>query len=73
MEHELTKYRNELGLTMDAFGSLVGASKSMISKWEAGIALPRRRYLEKMYEVTGGRIQPGHFVGIPGIAAEAGR
>lgn len=52
MEHPLTKYRRENGLTQEAFGALVGASKGMISKWEAGHVLPRPVFIARIETVT---------------------
>ncbi|SDP92353.1 hypothetical protein SAMN05428967_4449 [Phyllobacterium sp. YR620] len=64
MEHALTKYRIETGLSLEAFGALIGASKSMVWKWEAGAAIPRRKYLERIFTVTAGKVPPSAFVAV---------
>lgn len=56
MEHALTKYRKRRGMTLDAFGALVGATKGMISKWETGKAVPRRHFIERIVAVTNGEV-----------------
>ncbi len=62
MEHALTRYRSANNLSMEAFGNLIGASKSMVSKWESRAASPRRQYLEKIFAVTEGRVTPNDFI-----------
>lgn len=56
MAHALTKYREDAGkLSLEAFASMIGAHKGMVYKWENG-AIPRRQYMEKIQEVTGGKV-----------------
>ena len=56
LEHALTKYRSEKGLTLEAFASLVGAAKGMVWQWENGGRIPRRATMEKIIEITGGAV-----------------
>lgn len=56
MKHALTTYREDNGkLSLEAFAALIGAHKGMVYKWENG-AIPRRAYMEKIQEVTGGKV-----------------
>lgn len=47
---------------MEAFGEMVGASKSMVSKWERGLALPRRAAMQRVNTATCGAVKPSDFV-----------
>ncbi len=62
MTHALTKFRQENDLTLDALGERIGATKGMISKWEAGKAFPRRRFIAKIAEVTSGQVSANDFI-----------
>jgi hypothetical protein len=55
MEHALTSYRRSQGLTLQAFGDLVGAKKWQVLKWERG-ALPRPETAQKIVAATDGAI-----------------
>lgn len=61
MEHPLTTYRTLTGLTMDAFAVSIGVSKASISKWEAGVAMPRRSQIEKVVTATDGCVTAQDF------------
>jgi len=52
MEHALTRYRKDTGLTLEAFAARIGASKGTISKWENGKAIPRPDSMRKITELT---------------------
>lgn len=62
MEHPLTTYRRDKSLTQEAFGVLVGASKGMVSKWEAGGVLPRPIVIARIEDITGGDVSASHLV-----------
>jgi transcriptional regulator with XRE-family HTH domain len=67
--HPLTRYRQRNnGMTLEAFAECVGATKSMVLKWERG-AVPRRKYCERILQATNGEVTPSHFV----FAAPASR
>ena len=36
-QHPIKQYRQRHGLTLEAFGRLVGVQKAAVSKWECGI------------------------------------
>ncbi|NSZ16344.1 helix-turn-helix domain-containing protein [Agrobacterium vitis] len=62
MEHPIAKYRREKNLTQDAFGELVGATKGMVSKWEAGRILPRPHSIVRIEDVTGMSVSASDIV-----------
>lgn len=62
MEHPLTKYRRDNGLTQEALGALIGASKGMVSKWEAGAVIPRPVFIAKIEAVTGEVVSASQIV-----------
>ena len=62
MEHPLTKYRRDNGLTQEALGALIGASKGMVSKWEAGAVIPRPAFIAKIEAVTGEVVSASQIV-----------
>ncbi|NTF99040.1 helix-turn-helix transcriptional regulator [Agrobacterium rhizogenes] len=62
MEHPIVKYRREHNLTQDAFGKRVGATKGMVSKWEACRVLPRPSLLVRIEDVSGGCLTAGSIV-----------
>ncbi|TIV83834.1 MAG: helix-turn-helix transcriptional regulator [Mesorhizobium sp.] len=56
MTHALTRYREAADkLSLEAFGALVGAHKSMVYKWENG-TIPRPAFMAKIQEATGGKV-----------------
>ncbi|WP_376709105.1 helix-turn-helix transcriptional regulator [Pseudochrobactrum lubricantis] len=54
MKHPLSTYRALSDQTMEAFAATIGVTKATISKWEAGVAMPRKAQIEKIVAVTGG-------------------
>ncbi|QTQ84586.1 helix-turn-helix transcriptional regulator [Agrobacterium tumefaciens] len=62
MEHPITTYRRNNFLTQAAFGRLVGATKGMVSRWEASLILPRPDFIEKIENVTNGLISASAIV-----------
>ena len=45
--------RQDLGYTMEEFGKLFNANKSMVSKWEKGATKPSPERLKKLSEIVG--------------------
>lgn len=64
MTNALTLYRRDNNLTLEAVGLAVGASKGMVSKWENGQAMPRRKYIERLHEFTGGKVSADSFIAV---------
>ena len=54
MKHALTKFRENNGLSLEAFATLIGASKSQVWKWENLQAEPRPVFRKKIIEATTG-------------------
>jgi len=52
MTHALTKFRDDHGLTLEAFGQKIGVTKSQVWKWENG-AIPRPSQMKKILAETG--------------------
>ncbi|WP_418883747.1 helix-turn-helix domain-containing protein [Allorhizobium ampelinum] len=62
MEHPITKYRRERGLTQEAFGASVDATKGQVSKWEACRSLPRPHSIVRIEDVTGMSVSASDIV-----------
>lgn len=57
MKHALTKYREKHnGMTLHALAVLLGATKSMVWKWENGKAEPRPLYRHRIVNLTKGEV-----------------
>lgn len=69
MDHALTRYRTANNLSLDDFAKSVGATKSMVWKWENRKATPRSAYVEKIVSITGGAVTHGDLLLPAGIAA----
>ena len=69
MKTSLRKWRVDKGLTLTALAAGLGASKSMVSKWERNQTVPRRRYIHKIQEVTNGEVTADSFFQIEDAAA----
>lgn len=61
MTHPLTRYRDSLGLTLEAFGLLVGVGKAAVLKWESG-QVPRPETLDRIRTATHGALSPDDFI-----------
>lgn len=59
-QHPIRAYREANGLTLEAFGALVGSNKSAVFKWEGGLG-PAPQTAIKIEEATGGDI-PRHVL-----------
>ena len=58
--HPIRAYREAKGLTLEAFGALVGSNKSAVFKWEDGIG-PAPQTAIKIEKATGGEV-PRHVL-----------
>lgn len=76
MFHPLSQFRAINALSMEAFAEAIGATKSMVSKWERWISKPNDRYMQRIFDYTGGAIVPNDFyrISLPACssAGEAG-
>lgn len=55
MKHPIRSYRDDRGLTLEAFGALVGVNKSAVFKWEDGQG-PAPHMAIKIEEATNGTV-----------------
>lgn len=55
-EHPLTKFRQSRSQTLEAFADAIGAHKSMVWKWENGVAIPSQEYMRKIIDVSAGAV-----------------
>lgn len=55
-KHPITEYRERHGLTLEAFGKLVGVQKAAVSKWEDGDG-PSVDNAKAIEDATGGAIR----------------
>lgn len=71
MKHPLTNFRAVNKLSMEAFADAIGATKSMVSKWERWLSKPNDRYMQRIFDFTSGAIVPNDFyrINLPGAAA----
>ena len=56
MVHPLAQYRADHGISPTKFARSIGASKSMVWKWENRKAIPRLVYVEKIVKETNGAV-----------------
>ena len=49
----LRQRRDELELTQEALGEMVGVDGMTVSRWERGESLPQRRFWPKLTQLTG--------------------
>lgn len=59
-KHPLTVFRESQEKTLEAFASDVGTTKGVVWKWENG-TIPRREQMQKIIEVTGGKVGPADW------------
>ena len=69
MDHALARYRAAHGISPTAFARSIGASKSMVWKWENRKAVPRPVYVEKIVKATGGVVTHSDLLLPAGVAA----
>jgi transcriptional regulator with XRE-family HTH domain len=58
--HPIAQYRQDKGLTLEAFGRLVGVNKAAVCKWEDGFG-PSIENAKAIEEATGGAL-PKHVL-----------
>ena len=71
MLHPLTQFRADHALSMEALAVAIGASKSMVSKWERWLARPSERYMQLICDYTSGAITPNDFYRISSPACSS--
>lgn len=71
---KLVDFKREQKLSDDALTALIGdCSVSALRKWFSGERIPRKDQMERIAEVTGGKVLPNDFYDIaqPPIDSEA--
>lgn len=70
---KLSAFKTEQKLTDDALAALIGdCSVSALRKWFSGERIPRKDQMERIAEVTGGKVLPNDFYDIsPPAESEA--
>ena len=57
----LKTYRDREKLTLEAFGSLIGRSKSTVQRYEEGIVTPSLKMARRIELLTAGAVGPADF------------
>ena len=66
---KLADYIKEAGLTDEAFGRLVGVSQPTVSRLKRDLSWPTRETIERIRDVTGGKVTADDFMDAPTEAA----
>lgn len=64
-------WRRDQGLTQGQAGELAGVTRKTWHEWETGKTRPSGDQMERLYQVTGGAIEPNDFYNLPPVAATA--
>jgi transcriptional regulator with XRE-family HTH domain len=62
MTHPLKTYRTARHLTLEAFAEMIGVTKSIVSRWEAGKVLPRAETMRAIERLTCGEVKASEIV-----------
>ncbi len=77
MRNPIRSYREKYGLTLEAFGDLIGSRKGSVSKWEAGQppSIITARSIEQVTngEITRGDLRPDVLGGPDGAPVALNR
>ncbi|MGJ8626276.1 MAG: hypothetical protein ACSHXB_04875 [Sulfitobacter sp.] len=60
----LNDFLHSSGVTMTDFAEQIGTTTATVSRIADGLVVPRRKLLERIYEVTGGQVTPNDLTGI---------
>lgn len=67
----LAEYISDLKVSPEKLAeSLDGVSASALRKWISGERIPRKEQMEKIFEVTGGKVSPNDFYSIGAVLPE---
>lgn len=65
----LAEYITDLKISPEKFAeTLDGISAGALRKWMSGERIPRKEQMEKIFEVTSGKVTPNDFFGVGPIA-----
>lgn len=68
--HQLEKYIADQRMTQAEFAEQVGCTQVSVSRWIAGVRMPRRGMLVRIIEATGGAVTANDFLPAPEGEAE---
>lgn len=57
----LAEYLDETGETQSEFGHRAGVRQQVVSRWAAGLAIPRPHFMRMIERVTAGRVCAADF------------
>jgi transcriptional regulator with XRE-family HTH domain len=64
---KLSDFKKEQNLTDDALAAIIGdCSVSALRKWFSGERIPRKDQMERIAEVTAGKVLPNDFYDVGG-------
>lgn len=58
---DLKTYYKSTGKSMDACGAELGVNASVFRSWLIGTKIPRRNFMLKIFEWSGGQVRPDDF------------
>jgi hypothetical protein len=64
---QLEVWRRAQGLTYATIGERVCRDGSQVRRHALGLAMPRPDEMVGYLRITGGEVQPNHFLGLPGV------
>jgi len=69
---KLANWRKKHGLTQAALAEALGCSQSYVSQVERtdDPIIPGKELLEKIYEISGGAVEPNDFYDLPAVPAQ---
>jgi len=64
----LDEWINDEGLSGREFSELIGTEPSTVSRWRRGLTTPGPEDMLRIYEATGGDVEPNSFYDLPKVA-----
>jgi len=64
----LDQWMNDEGVNGREFSELVGADQATVSRWRRGLTTPGPEDMLRIYEATGGEVDPNSFYDLPKVA-----
>lgn len=61
MTHKLREWRRAKGFTIAQVAERLDVLPEMLSKWERGKHVPKAAYIEAIYTITAGEVEPNDF------------
>ena len=61
---KLIEWRKKENKTQEEVASFLGANQGMVQKWEKGVVIPTKEYMQRITTYTNGEVQPNDFYGV---------